>query len=165
MKIEVALLIGLIAVALMLVGLVYAGRSCGMERHPKFRMRLFVLSMVLPLPLLAVSAATYLHLISQATGRQIGSCLPFLGFALVLVPGLLFRPFTVPPPERDDDDWRRGPDEPKPDSPPPTGGIPLRDATQQRLRVRDHAGGAAERTRVRRPAGEPERRPLAPAQR
>jgi hypothetical protein len=129
-------------------------------------MRMLVLSAALPLPVLLILAATYFHLISQSMTRQLGTFVPFLGFVLILVPGLLFRQPTVPPPDRDDDDdWRHGPDEPKPDSPKPTGGIPLPDALQSRLRVRDHAGGHADRTRVRRPAGEPDRRPLAPSQR
>ncbi len=126
---------------------------------------MLVLSATLPLPVLLILAAAYFHLISQSMTRQLGTFVPFLGFVLILVPGLLFQPLNVPPPERDDDDWRHGPDEPKPDSPPPTGGIPLPDAAQSRLRVRDHAAGHADRTRVRRPAGAPERRPLTPSQR
>lgn len=127
---------------------------------------MLVLSAALPLPVLLILAATYFHVISQSMSRQLGTFVPFLGFALILVPGLLFRQPGVPPPDRDDDDdWRHGPDEPKPDAPPPTGGIPLPDALQSRLRVRDHAGARTERSRVRRPAGEPDRRPLAPSQR
>jgi hypothetical protein len=136
-----------------------------MERHPRFRMRMLVLSAALPLPVLLILAATYFHLISQSVTRQLGTFVPFLGFVLILVPGLLFRPPGVPPPEPDDDDWRRGADEPKPDSPSPTGGIPLPDAAQSRLRMRHHADGRTDRTRVRRPAREPERRPVAPMQR
>jgi hypothetical protein len=164
-KIETTLLLGFFALAFVLVGLVYAGRSCGMERHPRFRKRLLVLSALLPLPVLLVLVATYFHVISQSMCRQLGTFVPFLGFVLILVPGMLFRPPTIPPPESDDDDWRHRPDEPKPDSPSPTGGIPLPDSAQSRLRVRDHAGAKTDRTRVRRPARETERRPLAPTRR
>ncbi len=127
---------------------------------------MLVLSAALPFPVLLILAATYFRLISQSMSRQLGTFVPFLGFVLILVPGLLFRPLSVvPPPEPVDDDWRLGPDEPKPDSPSPTGGVPLPDAAQSRLRMRDHADGRTDRTRVRRPAREPERRPVAPTQR
>jgi hypothetical protein len=162
----VTVLIVSIAIALLTVGLVHAGRSCGLERQPNFGRRLLVLSTLLPLPLVALLLVAYLHLISQGASQLIGSLLPLFGFALVLVPGLLFRPMTIPPPERDDDDgFSRGPDDPPPDSPPPTGGIPLLNAEQARVRLRDHDDGGTKRTPARRPAREPDRSPLAPSER
>jgi len=161
----VTVLIVSIAIALLTVGLAYAGRSCGLERQPNFGRRLLLLSTIVPFPLVALLVVSYLHLISRGTSQLLGSLVPLLGFALVLVPGLLFRPMTIPPPERDDDGFSRGPDDPPPDSPPPTGGIPLPDAQQARVRLRGHDGGGTKRTPARRPAREPDRSPLAPAKR
>jgi hypothetical protein len=83
--------------------------------------------------------------------------------AVMMIPALRDNPDS-PPWWRDqgpDDDWRRGPGEtPKPPG-PPRGGIPLPDAEQARVRLRDHGRLADYRPRrERRPTPEPQRRPV-----
>jgi hypothetical protein len=83
--------------------------------------------------------------------------------AVLILPALRDGP-DFPPQQSDpgsDGGWGRGPD--RPQSPPdsPRGGIPLPDAEQARVRLRDHRK-LSERLpgRVRRPAREPVRRPV-----
>jgi hypothetical protein len=83
--------------------------------------------------------------------------------AVLIIPALRDGP-EIPPPRPDqgsDGGWGRGPDvTPKPPS-PPRGGIPLPDAEQALIRLRDHRK-LSERLpkRERRPAREPERIPV-----
>jgi hypothetical protein len=83
--------------------------------------------------------------------------------AVLIIPALRDNP-ELPPRRSDpgsDDGWGRGPDKPPkaPDS--PRGGIPLLDAEQSRIRLRDHRT-LPERLprRERRPAREPGRTPV-----
>jgi hypothetical protein len=98
-----------------------------------------------------------------------GTALPgllSLGFvlAVALFPLLLGRRGPKPAgPENDDGEgWRRrGPDQPPTPKGGPTGGTPLPDATQSRIRMRGPGRLSDHRqARVRRPAREPERRPI-----
>jgi hypothetical protein len=89
-----------------------------------------------------------------------------LGFVLAVAffPLVLGRRGPKPAgPENDDGDgWgRRGPDRPPTPKGGPTGGIPLPDAIQSRIRMRGPGRLSEHRqARVRRPAREPERRPI-----
>jgi hypothetical protein len=83
--------------------------------------------------------------------------------AVLIIPALRDNP-EFPPPRSDpgsDDGWGRGPDRPPTRPETPKGGIPLPDAVQARVRLRDH-GRLADRLpkRERRPAREPERVPV-----
>jgi hypothetical protein len=88
----------------------------------------------------------------------------FLGLAcaaVLLIPALRDGPNPPPRPSDSgsDDGWGHGP--PRPPSPPepPRGGIPLSDAEQSRVRLRDHGRLADSVPKpVRRPAREPEPR-------
>jgi hypothetical protein len=82
--------------------------------------------------------------------------------AVLIIPALRDDPDV--PPRRDsgsDDGWGRGPDTPPkaPDS--PRGGIPLLDAEQARIRLRDHRTLREHQPRrERRPSREPDRTPV-----
>ena len=89
----------------------------------------------------------------------------FLGLvcAVVLIlPALRDRPDF--PPRSDtgsDDGWGRGPDAPPKPPDPPRGGIPLLDAEQARVRLRDHRKlRESLPRRERRPVREPDRTPV-----
>lgn len=86
-----------------------------------------------------------------------------MGVALLMLPALRDTP---PAPERrtddgGDDGWGRGPKRPPAPPKPPRGGIPLLDAVQSRVRLRE-PGRLADRIprRERRPSREPARRPV-----
>jgi hypothetical protein len=80
---------------------------------------------------------------------------------------LIQRSWKPGPPDADPGDgWRRGPTEPRPDSPlGPRGGIPLDDAIPARVRLRGAARltdmlPARSRRRVREPDRQPVREPM-----
>jgi len=82
---------------------------------------------------------------------------------VLLIPALRDTPVQPPRPsdEGSDDGWGKGP--PRPPLPPevPTGGVPLPDAAQARVRLREHERlGDRLPARERRPAKEPDRRPV-----
>ncbi len=82
---------------------------------------------------------------------------------VLIIPALRDQP-EIPPGRPDpgsDGGWGRGPDLPPKPPAPPRGGIPLLDAEQALIRLRDHRK-LSERLpkRVRRPAREPERTPV-----
>ena len=132
------------------------------ELRSHFKLRLLVVAIVLPLPPLLLLAVVELHLISRNLGSTIDQWIPFvdLGFGLLLAPAVLFRSVAKPPPPSDEDDDDGGWTDPPPSPPPrPRGGLPLPDADQSRIRVRDHAGSLNDRGRTRRPAREPRRSP------
>jgi hypothetical protein len=89
-----------------------------------------------------------------------------LGLGCVAV--LMFPALKDSPTDRDrrsdndgDDGWGRGPKRPPSPPEPPRGGIPLLDAEQSRIRLREH-GRLSEQlpARARRPTREPARRPV-----
>lgn len=87
-----------------------------------------------------------------------------LGMVCVVV--LLFPALRDAPPSSgsdsgSDDGWGRGPRRPPQPPTPPRGGIPLPDAVQSRIRLRDH-GRLSDHLprRERRPVREPERAPV-----
>ncbi len=83
--------------------------------------------------------------------------------AVLIIPALRDQPEIPPrrPDQGSDGGWGRGPDLPPKPPVPPRGGIPLPDAEQALIRLRDHRK-LSERlpNRVRRPAREPERTPV-----
>jgi hypothetical protein len=83
--------------------------------------------------------------------------------AVLMVPALR-NSQDSPPWWRDqgsDDDWRRGPKQPPKPPEPPRGGIPLPNAEQARVRLRDHGSLADHHLpRERRAPREPQRKPV-----
>ena len=83
--------------------------------------------------------------------------------AVLIIPALRDSP-DLPPRGSDsgpDDGWGRGPDAPPKPPAPPRGGIPLLDADQARIRLRDHRKLTEFLPRrERRPAREPDRTPV-----
>jgi hypothetical protein len=139
------------------------------ERRSRFKARLLVLAVGLPLPPLVLVAVTALHVVSRDLGRGLEQWIPFLdlGFGLFLAPAFLFRSVAKPPPpSQDEDDDQGGWRDPPPGPPtPPRGGLPLPKATQSRSRVRDHTGRRSPPVRTGRDARKPARSPLAPTRR
>jgi hypothetical protein len=83
--------------------------------------------------------------------------------AVLIIPALRDgQDFPPQPDPGSDGGWGRGPDRPPtPQDPPGGGGIPLPDAEQARIRLRDHRKLADLRpARERRPTREPERTPV-----
>ena len=90
----------------------------------------------------------------------------FLGLvcaAVLILPALREGP-DFPPGRSDpgsDGGWGRGPDEPPARPGPPSGGIPLPDAEQASIRLRDHRKLPEQLPkRDRRPSREPDRTPV-----
>lgn len=83
--------------------------------------------------------------------------------AVLMIPALRDGPDS-PPRSSDsgsDEGWGRGPKRPPRPPERPTGGIPLPDATQAKVRLRDHERLSDHRPpRERRPAREPDRKPV-----
>jgi hypothetical protein len=82
--------------------------------------------------------------------------------AVLLLPALRGGPDLPPRGDHDSDDgWGHGPRRPPNPFEPPTGGLPLPDAVQSRVRLRDHRRLPDFLTRPeRRPAREPDRTPV-----
>jgi len=136
------------------------------EMRSRFKLRLLVMAIVLPLPPLLLLAAIDFHLISQKLGSTIDQWIPFvdLGFGLLLAPAVLFRSVAKPPPPPNEDDDEGGWRDPPPGPPPrPCGGLPLPDASPSRSRFRDHGGPRTAPDTNRRRAPGPS--PLTPARR
>ncbi len=97
----------------------------------------------------------------QASPIVYAPLLVFL-FAFLILLALGWRYDATPPPPDtgSDDSWGKGPESPEP-SVPASGGVPLPDAEQARLRLRDH-GRLSDHTPApeRRSAPEPGRRPV-----
>jgi hypothetical protein len=130
------------------------------ERKPHFWLR------VAAIPLAPVSIAGLLiafgefRVLPEDVAVTLLLALVFLTLpGLVLVPILLYRK-PGPSPDSSDDEGGggRGPTPPLAPPPPPRGGVPLPDAEQARLRIREH-GRRLSGVRARRPAREPRRRP------
>jgi hypothetical protein len=81
--------------------------------------------------------------------------------AALILPALRGGSDLPPGSERDSDDgWGHGPPPPPAPVDPPSGGLPLPDATPARVRLRDHRRlSDLLPRRERRPAREPERQP------
>ncbi len=82
--------------------------------------------------------------------------------AALLLPALRGGSDLPPHGDQDSDDgWGPGPQRPPKPFDLPTGGLPLPDAVQSRIRVRDHRGLPEQLPRrERRPAREPDRQPV-----
>ena len=126
------------------------------QRREHFWVRLVAVPLV-PGLALAITTAIVPNSSMQAVTRSL--CLLAIP-ALLLAPALLYRPSGPPPGPSADEGGGPGPERPPPAPTRPGGGIPLLDAQQARARVRDHIRPRLAARRLRRPAGEPTRRPV-----
>jgi hypothetical protein len=145
-----------------LVGLSLAAGSAA-TRRPDFWRRLLIGCLVLPGVLMAVMGAAALQLLTDGMAKVL---LPFV--LLIMLATLMFVPALLyeragPPSDGSDGGGGSGPDEPSAPPAGPRGGIPLPDAQQARLRVRDHTAPTLHGGVRRRRVSEPERTPVTPA--
>jgi hypothetical protein len=158
----VALLVWLAAFVLCGGALVAATDRVAVERRSHFRLRLTVLALAPLTVTLALMAAVTQGLLSSEVARMLEAFLPLIGGpALMLVPAFLFRGLgpSSGPSDGDGGGGGGGPDRPPEPPATPRGGLPLPDAEQSRVRLRDHDRPAFRRPARRRPAREPVRVP------
>ena len=160
-----SLLVWLAAFALLFGAfVVFAGSP--RERKPHFWLRVAVLPLVPGLIAATLIALGELRVLPDGVAATLLLTVVFLTIpGLVLVPVLLYRsPGSSPDSSDDEGGGGRGPGSP-PAPPPraPRGGVPLPDAEQARMRLREHGRrvwDARRPRRVRRPAREPDRPPV-----
>ena len=140
--------------------MVFAGSP--RDRKPHFWLRVAALPLAPMLIAAVVVAVRELRVVPDTVAGTLLLTLVFLTIpGLILVPAPLYRRPGNSPDSSDDDGGggpgRGGPDPPSPA--PPRGGVPLPDAEQARLRLRDHGRRGLRPRRPRRPAREPARPP------
>lgn len=131
------------------------------DRKPHFWLRVAALPAV---PLLIAAILLAVRELRMVPDRVAGTMLLTLAFftipGLILVPALLYRrPGSSPDSSDDEGGGGSGPGPGPPPPAPPRGGVPLPDAQQSRLRLRDHGRRVLGVRRARRPAREPARAP------
>lgn len=159
-----SLIIWLAAFALLFGAfVVFAGSP--RERKPHFWLRVAVLPLVPGLIAAIVLGLGELRVLPESVAVTLLLTLVFLTIpGLMLVPTLLYRrPGRSP--DSSDDDGGGGPPPGFPPAPParpspPRGGVPLPDAEQARVRIREHGRRLVGPRPPRRPAREPERPPV-----
>jgi hypothetical protein len=131
------------------------------DRKPHFWLRVAALPAVPGLIAAILIAVRELRLVPDGVAATLLLTLVFLTIpALMLVPALLYRRPGGSPDSSDDDGGGGSGPGPDPVPPPaPRGGVPLPDAEQGRLRLREHGRRALRGRRPRRPAREPVRSP------
>ncbi|MFZ1993995.1 MAG: hypothetical protein WAU75_07790, partial [Solirubrobacteraceae bacterium] len=139
---------------------VFAGSPA--ERKPHFWLRVASLPLVPALIAAILIAVRELRMLPDTVDASLLLTLVFLTIpGLMLVPALLYRrPGSSPD---SSDDGGGGGSGPGPAPTPPTlprDGVPLPDAEQARMRLREHGRRVSGAGRLRRPAREPERAPL-----
>jgi hypothetical protein len=131
------------------------------DRKPHFWLRVAVLPVAPSLLAAILIAARELRMVPDGVAVTLLLTLVFFTIpGLILVPALLYRRPGSSPDSSDDDGGGGpggGPHSPAP--PPPRGGVPLPDAQQARVRLRDHGRRALAIRRPRRAAREPVRSP------
>lgn len=139
------------------------------ERKPHFWLRVAALPVVPAVIAAILLAFGELRVLPESVSATLLLTLVFLTVpGVMLVPMLLYRRPSGPSDSSDDDGGGGGgPGPPRPAQPPrPRGGVPLPDAEQARMRIREHGRRLTAGRRARRPAREPARRPLrTPSQR
>ena len=121
-------------------------------------MRIVLVVLLLLGPLLAVLAAMLMVPSAPAPLKRTLLLVAGIWFfsAILLAPAVLFRDSGWPGPSDGDDGGGGGGPPPPPRPPaPPRGGIPLPDADQASIRLRDHGRAVWQRLRPRREAREP----------
>ena len=131
------------------------------ERRSHFALRILLLMLFLVLPALVI-VATNRHVLTIATAEALMDPLVVLAFGAILLAGpVLFRDLSIGSGfSGGEGGGGPGPSQPPSSPSPPRGGIPLPDADQARVRVRDHDRPERRGVRPRRPAREPGRAPV-----
>lgn len=167
-----ASLIVCLAVFALLFGafVVFAGSPHERKRH--FWLRVAALPCVPALIAAILVAVRELRMVPDSVAATLLLALVFLTIpGLMLVPALLYRKPGQSPGASDDEggggpDDRRPPPGPPARPTPPRGGVPLPDAEQARMRIREHGRRVVRARRPRRTAREPDRPPVrAPSRR
>lgn len=133
------------------------------ERKSHFWLRVAALPLGPALIAAILLAFGDLRVLPESVSATLLLTLVFLTIpGVMLVPMLLYRrPGGSPDSSDDDGGGGGGPGPPRPARPPrPRGGVPLPDAEQARVRIREHGRRLTGGRRTRRPAREPGRRPL-----
>jgi hypothetical protein len=131
------------------------------DRKPHFWLRVVALPAVPSLIAAILMAVRELRMVPDSVAATLLLTLVFLTIpGMILVPALLYRR-PGGSPDSSDDDGGGGPGGgPHPSPPPvPRGGVPLPDAEQARLRLREHGRRALGVRRPRRAPREPVRSP------
>jgi hypothetical protein len=157
----VALLVWLLVFLLCGGALIAATDRVAVQRRSHFGLRLAILALAPFTLTLVLMAAVKQGLLSTEVARMLEAFLPLIGGpALMFVPAFLFRGLGPSSGPSDGDGGGGGGPDPPPEPPTtPRGGIPLPDAQQSRVRVRDHNRPAFRDLRSRRPSREPVRVP------
>jgi hypothetical protein len=159
-----SLVVWLAAFALLFGALVVFAGSPD-DRKPHFWLRVAALPFAPALIAAILVAVRELRVLPDDVAASMLLTLVFFTIpGIMLVPALLYRRPDQPP-GPSDDDGGGGPGHPPPPEPParptsPRGGVPLPDAEQARLRIREHGRRVWRARRSRRPAREPDRRPV-----
>jgi hypothetical protein len=142
------------------VFVVFAGPS--RERKSHFWLRVAALPLVPALIAALLLAFGELRVLPDSVSATLLLTLVFLTLpGLMLVPALLYRrPGGSPDASEDEGSGGGGPGPPPARPPKPRGGVPLPDAEQAFLRIREHGRRLGGGHRGRRPAREPARGPL-----
>ena len=132
------------------------------ERKPHFWLRVAALPLVPAFIAAILLLCGELRILPESVAVTLLLTLVFLTIpGLILVPALLYRkPGTSPDSSDDEGGGGRGPEPPPARPPRPRGGVPLPDAQQARMRIREHGRRLTGGHRLRRPAREPHRRPI-----
>ncbi len=132
------------------------------ERKPHFWLRVAAVPSVPALTAAILIAFGELRVLPDNVAATMLLTVVFLTIpGLALIPALLYRK-PGPSADSSDDEGGGGHGAGPPPAPPrrPRGGVPLLDADQARLRIRQHGRRLVGGRRPRRPAREPERRPV-----
>jgi hypothetical protein len=143
-----------------LVGLWFAVGSAG-QRRSHFWVRVSLASLGLPALMAALVGIARLNVLPDGAAQAFSPLLFFLGvIALMLVPGLLYRSSgSSPGSSESGGGGGPGPGPPRPPPDVPGGGVPLPDADQASVRLREHGTRNFGALKRRRPAHEPGRTP------
>src|SRR5271168_4330246 len=145
-----SLLPWLIVFALAFVALALSAGS-SKERRSRFWVRMLLAFLAMPLSVALVIAGA---LVGGLPDGAVGPLLLLVVFlfvpAMFFVPVLLYHQSgSSPDSPEDGGDWGPGPDQPLGSPDAPRGGVPIPDAEQARIRLRDHTGPEFDRVKPR----------------
>jgi hypothetical protein len=153
---------GLLAMFLIEALVLLATEGSQSRRREHFWLRFLAAIATLPVAVLALTEGGRTGLLSARAAATLSPLFVFVCIpALMLLPGILFE--TRGPSSEGDDDGGGGNGGPPQTPPPrdqPRGDLPLPDAGPGRWRLRDHVAPRRDRGSGRRPAREPDRRPV-----
>jgi hypothetical protein len=151
------LLTWLVVVELAFVGFgVLGASSLGMEKRPRFLSRLLLAYLATLSLMLVLAGAVMLRILPEHVLMPLW--LPLVFAAPILGPTVCYRSAGSASDSSDADaGGGSGPHQPSPRPTAPRGGVPLPDADQATVRVRDHASAELSVATPRRRTREPER--------